>query len=144
MRARLAEEWPQIETSLFRALETRAEEVTAGLERKLAARAEEEEHNIREVLEDLQRSITHQLNALESEEGLQLFLSGFGPQQLAGGERDQFQRDIEALRRRVAEIPGEVEREVAVIRRRYAAPAQRLYPAAVTFVVPETTARSIS
>jgi hypothetical protein len=140
----LAEEWPLIEPSLFRALEVRAEEVSAGLERKLAERAREEEQNMREVLTDLQRSITRQLDELESEQGYQLFLAGFAPRDLAVPEREQLQRDIESLRRRVAEIPDEIEREVAVIRRRYAAPAHRLFPAAVTFVVPDGIARSIT
>lgn len=41
------------------------------------------------------------------------------------------------------EIADEIEREVEVIRRRYAGPQHRLFPAAVTFIVPEGNARSL-
>jgi superfamily II DNA or RNA helicase len=139
----LATSWSQFQDQLFRALEVRAQDVTTGLDRKFAARAEEEERNIREVLTELQRSIRQQLADLEKEQGMQLFLSGFEPGQLAGGEREQLQRDLDALRARVEEIPAEIEREVEVIRKRYANPQHRLFPAAVTFVVPESYARSL-
>jgi superfamily II DNA or RNA helicase len=139
----LAGAWEQIESPLYRALEVRAQDVAAGLERKLALRAEEEERNVRDVLTDLRRNIGKQLEELESEKGLQLFLSGFGPGQLAIPEREQLQRDLDALRRRLDEIPSEIEREVEVVRRRYASPAHRLFPAAVTFIVPQTYARSL-
>jgi len=137
----LAGLWPQIEGPLYRALEVRAEDVTVSLERKLSQRAEEEESNIRAVLTDLQRSITHQLEELESTQGLQLFLSGFEPSDLAITEREQLERDIDSLRKRLSEIPDEIEREVDAIRRRYANPSHRLFPAAVTFIVPEAYIR---
>lgn len=140
----LAGAWSDIEGPLFRSLEVRAEEVTRGLERKLAARAAEEERNVREILTELRRNISAQLDALEEENGVQLFLAGFGPDDLAPRERDQLQRDIEALRRRLAEIPAEIDREVATIRRRYAAPVHRLFPAAVTFIVPERYALEVT
>jgi hypothetical protein len=139
----LSAQWDSYEAQLFRALEVRAEDVATGLGRKLAARADEEERNVREVLTDLQRSIRQQLADLEKEEGFQLFLSGFSLTELAATEREQVQRNLDALRSRADEIPGEIEREVEVIRRRYASPQHRLFPAAVTFIVPESYARSL-
>ena len=37
---------------------------------------------------------------------------------------------------RMAQIPGEIEQETAQIRARYADPQPRLFPVAVTFLVP--------
>ncbi|MGD9933830.1 MAG: helicase, partial [Dehalococcoidia bacterium] len=139
----IAARWEQVEARVFRALDLRAEVVASGLDKKLAARADEEERNVREVLTELQRSIRQQLADLEKEEGFQLFLSGFSLTELAATEREQVQRNLDALRSRVDEIPGEIEREVEVIRRRYASPQHRLFPAAVTFIVPESYARSL-
>ena len=41
---------------------------------------------------------------------------------------------------RVREIPGEIERETAAIRARFADPQARMFPVAVTFLVPERMA----
>lgn len=133
----LAEQWDAIEGPLFSALEVRATDVTKGLERMLADRANSEEQSIRTVLSDLRRSISKQLDDLESAKNLQLFLNGFEPTELAPAERQQLQRDLDALRARVDEIPAEVDREVEAIRKRYSARAHRLFPAAVTFIVPQ-------
>jgi len=138
---KLADQWKAVEVPLYNALEARAEEVTKGLERMLASRAANEQQSIRDVLTDLRRTISKQLNDLESAENLQLFLSGFEPSQLAPAERLQLQRDLDALRARVDEIPAEIDREVEAVRRRYDARAHRLFPAAVTFIIPERFAR---
>ena len=52
-------------------------------------------------------------------------------------ERDQLQRNVQALRARLAQIPGEIEAEKAAIAARYADPQPRMFPVAVTFLVPE-------
>jgi hypothetical protein len=44
---------------------------------------------------------------------------------------------VSALEARLAQIPGETEQEAALIRARYTNPRPRLFPAAVTFLVPE-------
>jgi hypothetical protein len=44
---------------------------------------------------------------------------------------------MDALRRRVQEIPAEIERETKAIRKRFANPQSRMFPVAVTFLVPE-------
>ena len=45
-----------------------------------------------------------------------------------------------AVQERIEAIPGEIELEAEVIRRRYAEPAARLFPVALTFLVPESLA----
>ena len=57
--------------------------------------------------------------------------------ELDAADRRQVERDRDALRERLDAIPGEIEAEQAAIDRRYADPAHRLFPAAVTLLVPE-------
>ena len=52
-------------------------------------------------------------------------------------EREQLARNRAGLEARLEQIPGEIERETAAIRTRYQDPTPRLFPAAVTFLVPE-------
>ena len=59
----------------------------------------------------------------------------------ADDERLQLERNMNALRVRVREIPGEIERETEAIQRRFADPQPRMFPVAVTFLVPERLAR---
>ena len=56
-------------------------------------------------------------------------------------EREQFERNRHALEARADQIPGEIERETAAIRDRYRDPRPRLFPVAVTYLVPERIAR---
>ena len=67
-----------------------------------------------------------------------------GPQQLRFAfegwtetERDQLHRNIASLKARIKRIPEEIEQETKAIRERYAKPAPRLFPVAVTYLVPE-------
>lgn len=55
-------------------------------------------------------------------------------------ERDQFERNKDAMRARAQEIPGEIERETEAIKARFANPQARIFPVAVTFLVPEKLA----
>ena len=62
------------------------------------------------------------------------------PQQLSlfsDAERDQFDRNRSSLQARVDEIPEEIEQETALIRARFADPTARLFPLAITFLVPK-------
>jgi hypothetical protein len=52
-------------------------------------------------------------------------------------ERTQLSRNTQALRRRLAQIPSEIEAEQAAVRARFADPEPRMFPVAVTFLVPE-------
>ena len=57
--------------------------------------------------------------------------------ELDAGDRQQVQRDLAALRVRLDAIPGEIAMEQRAIAERYAEPSERLFPAAVTLLVPE-------
>lgn len=133
----LASEWPAIEDGVYRALDVRGEEVTSSLERKLRERAETDARTMTTVLNELRTSIQDQITELEGESGKQLRL------QLESDEqRGQLERDIAALRHRLKQIPEEIERESEAIAKRYESPTSRVFPAAVTFVVPERLAEA--
>jgi superfamily II DNA or RNA helicase len=126
VRRRLAATWERVAEPLLKSLERRAYDRADSLQRTLADRAEQEANTITAVLQELRRSIEAELTEPESEQ-----LTLFSPD-----ERNQFERDQDALRRRLEAIPADIDRETAAIRARYAAPAPRLFPAAVTFLVP--------
>jgi superfamily II DNA or RNA helicase len=126
VRRRLAATWERVAEPLLKALERRGDDRAASLERALDDRAEQEARTIAAVLGELRRSIEAEL-AEPPIEQLTLF---------SADEHSQFERDLDALRRRLDAIPVDIERETAAIRTRYAAPTPRLFPAAVTFLVP--------
>jgi hypothetical protein len=57
--------------------------------------------------------------------------------ELDAGDRAQVTRDVAALRDRLDRIPDEIAAEQGAIAERYADPVHRLFPAAVTLLVPE-------
>jgi SMC interacting uncharacterized protein involved in chromosome segregation len=106
---------------------------TKGMEKLLAEREAKEINDITFILTELRRSIQEKLNDPEVS---QLTFEGWSEP-----EREQLDRNMDALRRRVNEIPGEIERETAAIRARFANPQPRMFPVAVTFLVPERLTR---
>jgi superfamily II DNA or RNA helicase len=126
VRQRLAATWERVAEPLLKSLERRAYDRADSLQQTLADRAEHDANTITAVLQELRRSIEAELTEPETEQ-----LTLFSPD-----ERNQFERDLDALRRRLEAIPADIDRETAAIRARYAAPAPRLFPAAVTFLVP--------
>lgn len=129
--AHIAAVWPKVVDSVFSALETRAKDRVESLQRRLAEREEADVAAITSVLGDLRDTIGAKLHEMTGEQYGQLTLD------LRPEERDQFDRNAEALQRRLDEIPDEIDREVAALRERYATPTSRLFPAAVEFLVPE-------
>jgi superfamily II DNA or RNA helicase len=125
--------WPQHADALPQALEARLRHRTDGLRKALAERAAKETTDIRTILTELRKAIQTQFTALSDPA---LFLPGMAPL-----EQQQFERNIEALRARVQAIPAEIERETAAIQARFADPQSRMFPVAVTFLVPEKLAR---
>lgn len=119
-----------VEPGLARALDRRSETVQEAKHRELAERAAAEAEAIRTNLTDLQRQISADLDALAEQRAVQLEL-------FTDPERDQSQRDLDSLRRRLEEIPDEIDREVAAVTRRFSDPETHLFPAAVTLLVPE-------
>ncbi len=126
----LARNWPAVSEALHTSLLRRQQERTESLEGVLARRADEDARAVEAALKELERSIQAELGRAAGD--LQLSLSLF-----AADERAQAERDLDALRRRLNEIPGETEAEAALVRRRYADPTPRLFPAAIEICVPE-------
>jgi hypothetical protein len=124
---RLIALWPALQPALQRALEVRGDERSASLTNLLAERAQKEAADIRSVLDELARTIAAELTEPEPVQ-----LSLWSP-----AERDQLVRNEAALRRRLEQIPAEIEQEMALIQARYANPQARLFPVAVTFLVPD-------
>jgi hypothetical protein len=126
----LASAWDSYAEPLLVALERRARDRTDSLNRALSDREQEDVATIEHVLTELRRSIEQELKQPEPEQ-----FALFAPE-----EREQFRRDVDALRRRVETIPENIEHETDAIRRRYADPEPRLFPAAITFLVPDRLA----
>lgn len=135
IKDRFTELWPKHAEPLLRSLEARMEDRTNGMKKLLEDRCNREAGDITTILKELERSILEELKD-KGPEQLQLLLEGW-----AETERDQLRLDVSALERRVKRIPGEIEQETAAIRARYANPTPRLFPVAVTYLVPENLAR---
>ena len=124
--------WGEITPSLQQALTARMTERTKGLEKRLLERSDKEAQDIESILLELKRSIETELDEPEYRQ-LELF---------SDPERDQLERNKDFLRDRVKQIPAEIERETAAIRARFADPQARMFPVAVTFLVPRKMALS--
>lgn len=127
---RLQELWPKLEGSALQALEARMQERTKNLEKFLDERAAKEVANLTAVMQELEKSIRE---VLKREEDPQLKLNLEGA---TADEKSQRERDLNALRRRLDEIPHELAQETEHLRSRYRNPQPRLFPVAVTFLVP--------
>ncbi|QDU88394.1 RNA polymerase-associated protein RapA [Pirellulimonas nuda] len=126
VQATLLELYPALAEPLGAALEARKKDRVTGLEKRLNERADKEAADIAAILTELKRSIETELDEPEYQQ-LELFTSP---------ERDQFNRNKEAMRQRAREIPTEINRETAAIRARFADPQARMFPVAVTFLIP--------
>jgi hypothetical protein len=99
--------------------------------------AEKEVNKIKAVMTELQRAIQAEL---DHKDGPQLILD------LGADEpgRRQRENDLAALRRRVKEIPEEIQRESDHIRSRFSNPSARLFPVAVTWLIPRKAVLEIT
>jgi len=125
--------WPKNAESLRQALEARTRDKTDGLKKALAERADKEAADIKSILTELERAIRDQLDDPSYQ---QQYLPGMAP-----SEQEQFERNVDALRRRLLEIPKEIEKETEAIKARFADPQPRMFPVAVTFLVPKKMAK---
>ncbi len=132
LRDRLVRQLQSAAEALRAALQTRAGDRARQLTATLAARAHEEQAHIDATLNELGATIRRE--AFGENGGQLQLITGL---ELDGGDRQQVERDLRSLRARLGRIPEEIEREQAAIARRYADPAHRLFPAAVTLLVPE-------
>jgi superfamily II DNA or RNA helicase len=114
------------------ALQARAGDRARQLAATLAARARDEQAHVEATLSELADTIRREAFG---EHGPQLqLITGL---ELDVGDRRQVERDVAALRARLDAIPAEIAGEQEAIACRYADPAHRLFPAAVTLLVPE-------
>jgi hypothetical protein len=122
--------WDEISPFVQQALAARMTDRTKALEKRLQERSDKEAEDIESILMELKRAIEAELDEPEYKQ-LELF---------SDPEREQFERNKDFLRDRVKQIPGEIERETAAIRARFADPQARMFPVAVTFLVPKKNA----
>ena len=132
VKKKLLDLWPRTVEALHQSLETRTKDRTDGLKKMLTERADKEVSDITAVLNELRQAIQGQLDDPYYRE---TFLPGFAPI-----EQEQFERNVDALRRRLTEIPKEIEKETESIRAHFADPQARMFPVAVTFLVPKRIA----
>jgi superfamily II DNA or RNA helicase len=132
MQQHLQALWPAHHEALRGALEARMRERTGGLQKLLAERAEKAMSDITAILNELRANI---LAELQQPSVVQLELSGFST-----AEHEQFERNMAALATRVEQIDAEIAKEREAIRKRFANPQPRLFPVAVTYLVPERLA----
>lgn len=137
IEARFQALWARNREPLLAALEARRIERTKNLEKNLDELAEKEVNKIRAVMTELQRAIQAEL---DRKDGPQLLLD------LGGDEPGKRQRenDLAALRRRIKEIPEEIQRESEHLRSRFASPSARLFPVAVTWLIPRKAVLEIT
>lgn len=137
IEARFQALWPKQRDALVASLEARRVERTKNLEKNLEELAEKEVNKLKTVMTELHRSIQAEL---ERKDGPQMLLDLGGDD--AG--KKQRERDLDALRRRMKEIPDEIDRESDHIRSRFANPSARLFPVAVTWLIPRKAVLEIT
>ncbi len=137
IEARFQALWPKQRDALLTSLEVRRAERTKNLEKNFEELAEKEVNKLKMIMTELQRGIQEHLNAKDDPQ-LTLDLGGDEP------GRQQRDRDLAALRRRLTEIPDEIERESEHIRSRFRNPSARLFPVAVTWLIPRKAVLAIT
>ena len=126
--------WPKIEAATLAALDARVQDRTKNLQKLLDERSEREVTQITAVMTELARSI----EAALGEKGADQLVFDF-----TVDEKAQRERDLASLRHRLSQIPAEIVREAAHLRGRYRDPQPRLFPLAVTFLVPRRAAAQL-
>jgi hypothetical protein len=129
LATRLQALWERHHNALMSTLDVRRIERTKNLEKNFEDRAETEVNKLSKIMNELQRAIREEL---ERKDGPQFLLDlGDDP-----NGKQQRELDLAALRRRLSEIPEELERESDHIRSRFRNPSARLFPVAVTWLIP--------
>ena len=123
--------WPKLSPSVQSALETRMDDLHKSMQRLLRERARKETADLKAIMEELARSIEGQLKETDP----QLYFEGLAPP-----EKEQLERNMSNLKVRLEQIPKEIEQETALIAKRFESPKARLFPVAITFLVPERLA----
>ena len=131
----ITDHWAKLEDSVWTALRRRRGDVFNGLNRTFEARAKDDAEDVERILNELKASIEALLVSPDFEQ-LRLDLSASGKE----SERAQLRFDEESLTHRLTEIPDEILREQDAVTARYADPVPRMFPAALTLIVPERLA----
>lgn len=127
--ASLKNQFKANEKSILQAIDARSKDRLKSLESTLDGRKRKEIANIQLVLDELEKSIESELKKDTEPEQLSLFTED---------ERTQLRRDSAALRARLARIPLERKMEIEEIEYRYDSFADRTFPVAVIFLVPQS------
>jgi superfamily II DNA or RNA helicase len=127
--ASLKNQFKANEKSVLQAIDARSKDRLKSLESTLDLRKRKEIANIQLVLDELEKSIESELKKETEPEQLSLFTED---------ERSQLRRDSAALRARLARIPLERKMETEAIAHRYDSFADRTFPVAVIFLVPQS------
>ncbi len=125
---RLVDSWAAIEDDLVAAVKARSSDRLKILRGTLERRRDQEIAGIREILEELQRAIEHEIEQPDSEQ-LALWKTQ---------DEMELDRHMGRLRARLASIPSEIEKESRVIADRYSDPRELTFPVAAAFLVPES------
>ncbi|MGW0517132.1 DISARM system SNF2-like helicase DrmD [Crossiella sp. NPDC003009] len=131
IRTELAALWPNLSEPLVRLLNARSSDRVRSMHANLTKRCVEEIAAIETVLDELHDSIRDALYNPVAQQ----------PTLFEDEEQNQLRADRAALTARLEAIPDQRERETEALRRRYADPTPRWFPAAVTFLVPAAIAR---
>jgi len=127
MQKRLMDMYPRIISSLSSALEARSKDRMDGIQKLLVERSEFECKSIESILNELANSIRQELDQPEIFQ-LELFTSE---------EKDQLNRNMDSLRRRLAAIPVEIEQEKTAVQKRFSSPQTRMFPVGAMILIPE-------
>jgi len=130
----ITDHWLSLEERVIQALKRRASDVGNGLLRTFEVRANEASESITRILTELKTHIEDRLESPEFEQ-LKLDLEAASEEQ-----RQQLRFDEQKLRARLEQIPHEIEQEAAAVRERFDDPKPRMFPAALTIVIPERLA----
>ena len=134
MKKRFLKLWDEIAPSVQQSLTARMKRPHQGPAEEAAGTCRQGGRGHRSILLELKQAIEAELDEPEYQQ-LELF---------SDPEREQFERNKDFLRDRVKQIPGEIERETAAIRARFADPQARMFPVAVTFLVPEKMSEGVA
>jgi superfamily II DNA or RNA helicase len=118
--------WPRHQTPLLAALEATMATRSRALADDLAERADKEAADLAKVLGDLLTS----LRAALEENPVQFDL-------FDNSEHKQLSANRQAMTLRAEALPHEIQRDTAALRERYRDPTPRLFPVALTYLIPE-------
>ena len=120
-------DWSKTGDALMKALQSRMQTRTKNLASFLEKRADKESKDVETILSELEQSIREKFE--EPDDIQQTFWKDFA--------EEEFDRNQESLKMRLAQIPIELEKEKGRIKHHYSNPTPRLFPVAVMLLVPK-------